>query len=267
MPSLTSAAGPAALEVCEAESQPAGSPPARPIAETFADAVPEARDDVFILNDPEGPLQAAPVLSSEARGPVEPTVICVEPLSEFRAFESMAPSPEEGVALATDPVRASGRVAGTSSWQEPLSAPTAATLLASSPPAGEGEEPRREASLGDLAHSPSAAPSQVWVLQSGLPSLLHALGVLLTSLLMQAPGDANPFDELTALFHGGLQQVISCGRAWFASLEEENGRLQQRVAQLEALLVAVEDDNARLVRDMVGRLSPSESRLALEARY
>ncbi|GMH23217.1 hypothetical protein Nepgr_025060 [Nepenthes gracilis] len=110
------AAGLPVHEACEVESQPAGSPLTRSIAEASADAIPEAKDDVVILEDPEGSLPVAPVLTPEARGPVEPTVIFVEPLSEFRAFEGAAPSPEEGVASAADQVQASERAAGTSSW-------------------------------------------------------------------------------------------------------------------------------------------------------
>ncbi|GMH23218.1 hypothetical protein Nepgr_025061 [Nepenthes gracilis] len=45
------------------------------------------------------------------------------------------------------------------------------------------------------------------------------------------------------------------------------GACSKEWRSLGALLVASEDDSARLIRDMVGRLSPSESRLALEARY
>ncbi|GMH07486.1 hypothetical protein Nepgr_009326 [Nepenthes gracilis] len=80
---------------------------------------------------------------------------------------------------------------------------------------------------------------------------------------MQAPDEVDPFNALSALF----QSAVVNGRAQFASLREENGRLQQRVAQLEALLVASKARVTRLVGDMVGRYSPSETRRAMEARY
>ncbi|GMH31252.1 hypothetical protein Nepgr_033095 [Nepenthes gracilis] len=114
--------------------------------------------------------------------------------------EGLATSTEDGVALAADPIQADEGEAGTSSWQEPQSVPMAASLPVSTPPAGEGAGAQGEALPGDLAGSPSATPAQ-------------------------APGGAHPFEVIAAL-RGDLQQAILNGRAQFASLEKENGRLQ-----------------------------------------
>ncbi|GMH07485.1 hypothetical protein Nepgr_009325 [Nepenthes gracilis] len=150
-PSSTSIAGLAAREVCEVESLPAGDPPT-------CSAV-EVTDDVVVLEGPEGPFATAPEPASEARGPVESLAILVKPISEYRPPEDLDAPSEVGAAPAADPVQAEEGEAGTSSWQEPPSVPTAASPPVSPPPAGEGAEPQGEALPGDLAHSPSAAVS------------------------------------------------------------------------------------------------------------
>ncbi|GMH18652.1 hypothetical protein Nepgr_020493 [Nepenthes gracilis] len=240
-PSSTSVAGLFAGEVYEMESLPTGNPPTCSTA--------EATDDVVVLEGPEGPFAAALEPVSEARGPVESSAIFVEPISEYRLPEGLATGSRDVL------------VAGAPSF------PTAAALLASLPTAGEGAEPQGEALPGDLTHSPCATPDQVRLFPSGLPLPLRALEVFLTLLLTQAPSEVDPFDVLSALLHGNLQQATFNGRAQFASLREENGRLQQRVAQLEAIVVTLEDHVTRLARDMVGRFSPLEAQLALETRY
>ncbi|GMH27990.1 hypothetical protein Nepgr_029833 [Nepenthes gracilis] len=90
----------------------------------------KATDDVVVLEGPEGSLIAVPSLIPDAGEPVEPPVIFLEPISAYRSPEGLVPSPEEGIALAADPVGADEGAAGTSSWQEPPSVPAAVALPA-----------------------------------------------------------------------------------------------------------------------------------------
>ncbi|GMH01826.1 hypothetical protein Nepgr_003665 [Nepenthes gracilis] len=258
-PSPTSTAELAAAKSREVESLLAGiHPPAAPARQRMTSSYWRAQRGHLLGR-----------ASSRRRGPGSrgsPTIL-VEPISVCRPPEDLAALSEVGTAPAADPAQADegearqvgtalGRddstgegAAGTSSRQEPPSAPTAASLPASPPQAVEEAEPQGEALPGNFT-----------------PFLRVAS--------LPVPGDAVPFEVLADSFRGDLEraiisghQLVHGGLAQIASLTGEIGQLRRRVEQLEGLFSAAEERIARLVGDVVGRHSPSEWQLAMDTRY